>query len=126
MMMTNSDEAGLPPQAPPADYAAYSASEAPPLVQDYGPKPWTHPHPWEALPPGHAEAWGPGMPFQASAYQQVSVHPWAPSPHQGHVHFTVRGTKGPNHLLHLVLTAATCGLWSPIWIIDALRGQRPA
>jgi hypothetical protein len=33
---------------------------------------------------------------------------------------TVIYRPGTNHGLHLVLTLLTCGLWFPIWLIDAL------
>jgi hypothetical protein len=28
------------------------------------------------------------------------------------------------HILHLLVTVFTCGLWAPIWIIRALDGNR--
>jgi hypothetical protein len=28
------------------------------------------------------------------------------------------------HILHLLLTVFTCGLWAPVWIILAVRGNR--
>ncbi len=27
------------------------------------------------------------------------------------------------HILHLLLTVLTCGLWAPVWIIRAWRGN---
>lgn len=32
--------------------------------------------------------------------------------------------RGPNHLLHLVLTVITCGLWAPVWIAVAIFGRK--
>lgn len=29
--------------------------------------------------------------------------------------------RGPNHVLHFILTVATGGLWLPVWIIIALQ-----
>lgn len=29
------------------------------------------------------------------------------------------------HILHLLLTVFTFGLWAPVWIIRAIRGNRP-
>ena len=29
------------------------------------------------------------------------------------------------HILHLLLTVFTLGLWLPVWIVRALRGNRP-
>lgn len=31
-----------------------------------------------------------------------------------------------NHLLHLLLTVATCGLWAPVWLIAACQRPRVA
>ena len=40
----------------------------------------------------------------------------------------VRGTKTPlttnQHILHLLLTVFTCGLWLPVWIVRASQGNR--
>lgn len=33
------------------------------------------------------------------------------------MHQTTYVPKETNHLLHLVLTAATCGLWAPVWFL---------
>lgn len=33
-------------------------------------------------------------------------------------------TKGPNHLLHFILTILTAGLWLPVWILIAIFGRR--
>ena len=29
------------------------------------------------------------------------------------------------HVLHLLLTVFTAGLWSPVWLVRAIRGNRP-
>ena len=29
------------------------------------------------------------------------------------------------HILHLLLTVFTAGLWAPVWIIRAIQGNRP-
>jgi hypothetical protein len=34
--------------------------------------------------------------------------------------------KGPNHILHLLLTLFTFGLWLPVWMIIGLVGPSPA
>lgn len=31
---------------------------------------------------------------------------------------------GANHPLHLICTLATCGLWSPVWIVCAIVGRK--
>lgn len=45
---------------------------------------------------------------------------WEPAP--------VRGTYGPlttsEHILHLLLTVFTGGLWLPVWIYLGIRGSR--
>jgi hypothetical protein len=30
------------------------------------------------------------------------------------------------HILHLLLTVFTCGLWAPVWIIRAMQGNKTA
>jgi Protein of unknown function (DUF2510) len=35
-----------------------------------------------------------------------------------------RGGIGGWHLLHLVLTVCTAGLWLPVWIVHAIAGSR--
>jgi len=30
------------------------------------------------------------------------------------------------HILHLLLTVFTCGLWTPIWILASIHGNRAA
>lgn len=32
---------------------------------------------------------------------------------------------GPNHLIHLILTLVTCGLWAPVWLLVAILDSRP-
>jgi hypothetical protein len=35
---------------------------------------------------------------------------------------SIRGGRGRTpHILHFLLTCLTCGLWLPVWIIDAIR-----
>jgi hypothetical protein len=29
------------------------------------------------------------------------------------------------HILHLLLTVFTCGLWAPVWLVRAWRGNPP-
>lgn len=33
-------------------------------------------------------------------------------------------TQPPNHWLHKRLTIQTLGLWSPVWLVQTLRGKR--
>ena len=36
----------------------------------------------------------------------------------------VIGFKGPNHILHLLLSIFTAGLWLPVWLVVALRNKQ--
>lgn len=63
------------------------------------------------------------QPYQQPVYQQQPQY-YYPAPVQ---QTTVVGTGAPGvpHVAHLILTLLTCGLWAPVWIIDALiRGRR--
>ena len=78
-----------------------------------------------------------GHPDQFVPQHLAAPHPYAPGmyapgpypppfmPHQQmHQNVYVNGGggagKGVNHLLHLVLTLLTAGLWLPVWIIIAM------
>lgn len=40
-------------------------------------------------------------------------------------HQSVKVTgRGPNHMLHGMLTLFTCGLWAPIWIMVTIFGRK--
>lgn len=30
----------------------------------------------------------------------------------------------PNHVMHILLTLLTCGIWAPVWLIAAMGGVR--
>lgn len=32
----------------------------------------------------------------------------------------VRPKRQCNHVLHLILTLLSCGLWAPVWVVDAI------
>lgn len=57
----------------------------------------------------------------------VPTQPRNPVPYYGmpyqvpHVNVNVQVHRRVNHLLHGILTAATCGLWAPVWIYDVIR-----
>lgn len=34
--------------------------------------------------------------------------------------------SGPNHVLHLILTLLTFGLWLPVWLLVTLASSRPS
>ena len=36
----------------------------------------------------------------------------------------VVGFKGPNHMLHLLLSIFTAGIWLPVWIVIGLRNKQ--
>lgn len=35
---------------------------------------------------------------------------------------TMASGQPPNHVLHLILSLLSCGLWIPVWVIAAARG----
>ena len=36
-----------------------------------------------------------------------------------------RPLTAAQHILHLLLTVLSCGLWAPVWIVRAIQGNRP-
>ncbi|MFT9523845.1 DUF2510 domain-containing protein [Mycobacteroides abscessus subsp. abscessus] len=56
--------------------------------------------------------------FDGAAWTPHAVPP--PMPHLGPQVVVVQSQPRVNHLLHLILTLLTCGLWAPIWIILAI------
>lgn len=91
----------------------------------------TQPHPYLTSGPGPA-------PWQPNPHHPPAGYPHQPYPQQPPppppVSIAVASSAsavgygpyrpGPNHGLHLVLTLVTCGLWAPVWIIDAIvRGR---
>jgi hypothetical protein len=40
--------------------------------------------------------------------------------------YVTRGVSGTEHLIHLVLTVATCGLWLIVWLIRMFAGRHRA
>lgn len=55
-------------------------------------------------------------------YQQTGqlVAATSPAPNQGPVIYIQQPKKQTNHILHLLLTVFTAGLWLPVWIIVAI------
>lgn len=94
---------GMPP-APPYDPPAQHF--APP---QYG---YGQPHPGFPPPP-----YGPG-PHQYQYMHPPQMQP--PHPVQQTVMVNGGNGKGVNHVLHLLLTIFTAGLWLPVWIILAM------
>ncbi|MDV8001421.1 hypothetical protein [Rhodococcus sp. IEGM 1408] len=84
--------------------------------------PYGHP---DQFVPQHLAAphpYAPGMYAPGPPYQQQFLPHQMP---QQQMHQTVfvnggGGSKGVNHLLHLILTLLTAGLWLPVWIIIAM------
>lgn len=37
--------------------------------------------------------------------------------------YVTRGVSQTEHLMHLVLTVFTCGLWLPVWLLRMLAGK---
>lgn len=60
----------------------------------------------------------PPVPYQ-QPYPQQWQQPPAPR-----VTVTRVPLSAGSHLLHLILTCVTGGLWLPVWIIMALRGRK--
>lgn len=97
--------------------------------------PYTQPYPQQHPRQPYAQQPYPPAPYQPYAgypHHMQPLHPYAPGPYgppapvyvttNVHTPVVVRTSSCP-HGLHLVLTLLTCGLWLPIWIIDAiLRG----
>ena len=109
---------GYHPQAPgPQGYRplaheggfAYGNPPAPPL--QYGPQ--------DQFIPAHLQV---PNPYAPPMYQQPFMHPQQMPPMQQTVYVN-GGTKRVNHVLHLILTLLTAGLWLPIWIILALANS---
>lgn len=83
--------------------------------------PYGHP---DQFIPQHLAAphpYAPGM-YAPGPYQQQFMPHQMP---QQQMHQTVYvnsggGGKGVNHVLHLILTLLTAGLWLPVWIIIAM------
>ncbi len=38
--------------------------------------------------------------------------------------YKVKGVSGTEHMIHLVLTVCTLGLWFPVWLIRSLAGRQ--
>lgn len=36
----------------------------------------------------------------------------------------IAASSGNNHLIHLILTLVTCGLWAPVWLLIAVFESR--
>lgn len=96
-------EGGLPYGNPPAP--AY-----PPPPQQYMPQ-------HLAVPPQFAP--GPYPPHPHQQYPQPYMYP----PQQIQQTVVMNNNRRVNHVLHLVLTILTAGLWLPIWIILAIANS---
>jgi hypothetical protein len=74
------------------------------MSQQWPPPPGGYPPPQGYGPPPPPQPWGYGPPLQPQVVVIQAPTPRAPF----------------NHLLHLVITLCTCGLWLPVWIILAI------
>lgn len=73
--------------------------------------------------PSAAPGWYPdpsGKPGQRYFDGAVWTENFAPPAAPAAPTTAVIVNQGTNHLLHLVLTLLTCGLWIPVWIIVAI------
>ncbi|AZG48521.1 hypothetical protein D7316_05138 [Gordonia insulae] len=104
--------AAPPPRHPAQSWPPQSWPPQPWPPQSWPPQPaWPQHH---GPPPTHAQLPGPGHPpHPAYGPPPVFVTTTVNTP------IVVRTSSCP-HALHLVLTLLTCGLWLPIWIIDAI------
>jgi len=81
-----------------------------------------HQDPWG--PQGHLR-WYDGMQWTQNVQVQQQPMPMVVmAPSGGGASSVAVVESGPNHLLHLVLTLLTCGLWLPVWILVAIFGRR--
>ena len=115
-----------PPQPSGPQYGAPYTGYAPP-----NPQPYPQPQAFDRNGQAHANAYAGMTPEQAWAQyhhqqQYGQVPTWAPQPPPAvavsqavTVNNRMRGGSCP-HMLHLVLTVLTCGMWLPIWIIHAI------
>ncbi|MFN3600843.1 MAG: hypothetical protein ACK4UY_05580 [Dietzia sp.] len=114
-------EGGLPygnspaaPYRPEQDYVPQHLAVPQPLAP-YAPGPY---------PAGHFAPW----PYAHGQYQRhfmpqpFSPQPFAPHqyPMQQTVFVTNGGGRRVNHVLHLILTILTFGLWLPVWAVLAI------
>ena len=105
-----------PPQVPPPP--AFPTPPAPAAPQQprqldpqWGPSSYPEAQPQHPMPQQYAAP----PPYVAPPQPLVISNQMAAG--QGFV------VKGPNHVLHLLLTIITFGLWLPVWLIIALRNK---
>lgn len=106
----------VPPEARPAEPLAHEGGLA------YGNPPAAPYRPPEEFIPQHLAA----PPFVSGPYQQHYLpQPFMPYPNQmQQTVFVTNGSgKRVNHVLHLVLTLLTFGLWLPVWAILAIANS---
>jgi hypothetical protein len=116
------------PQPPPVDPYADQTQQVPaypPPGQQVPPTrqmPTGYPPPGQQRPPPRWPPVPPGPATQAAALQQAialsSARGWRLEGTSPGVATMVSGYR-PNHVLHLLLTIFTCGLWAIGWIIIA-------
>lgn len=66
----------------------------------------------------------PYWPPQPGQYAPPSYSPLAPQGPQANAavvnNIRIGGARPFNHMLHLVLTICTCGMWAPVWLVAYL------
>lgn len=97
---------------PPADW--YPVPEAPHTLRYWDGKAWT-----EHYAPAPTAAQPPQLQSGYSQQPQFNQPGYGPS----HTTVIVNQKKGVNHVLHLILTIVTFGLWLPVWIILAIANS---
>lgn len=112
---------GRPHYAPYAPMQQYRPQQQPtqqmPQQQQIRQRYATGPHPQQ-------QYMHPPQPYMQQPYMQQPYmqHPqmFQPQPVQQTVVVNNGGGKKVNHLLHLILSLLTAGLWLPVWIIIAM------
>lgn len=105
-------EGGLPYGTPPAP-PAYR-----PPQQQFIPQHLAMPQQFAPGPYGQGHGQFP-QPYMYQPHQMNPMNPMNPMPQTIYVH----NTRRVNHVLHLVLTLLTFGLWLPVWIILAIANS---
>lgn len=77
-------------------------------------------------------AYHPQTPAAPQGWDRADSTEWAPvpatgaAPHQQQnvVVNVTQPARGTNHVLHLLLTVFTGGLWLPVWLVLAIKNRR--
>lgn len=90
------------PEEPARDTSAFAPPEPRPMP------------PWQQHP----------VPTQMPQYAPPAYSPFATQGPQANAavvnNIRIGGGRPFNHMLHLVLTVCTCGMWAPVWLVAYL------